>query len=79
MVFCVENQLIHEKNIKKAQEEIDRLEEESQRATDHAKKVAQINAGVNGHVSAEAEAKQEKDGADDAADELKKAAIEDAE
>jgi hypothetical protein len=41
--------------------------------------VAQTNAGVNGHVSAEAEAKQEKDGADDAAEELKKAAIEDAE
>jgi uncharacterized coiled-coil DUF342 family protein len=68
-----------QENIKKAQEEIERLEEESQRATDHAKKVAQTNAGVNGHVSAEAEAKQEKDGADDAAEELKKAAIEDAE
>lgn len=68
-----------EENIKKAREEIERLEEESQRATDHAKKVASTNAGVNGHVSAEAEAKQEQDGADDAAEELEKAAIEDAE
>ncbi|CRG89238.1 putative protein C458,02c [Talaromyces islandicus] len=66
-----------QENIKKAQEEIDRLEEESQRATDQGKKVAQTNAGVNGHVSAEAEAKQEQDGAADAADDLKKASLED--
>jgi hypothetical protein len=66
-------------NIKKAQEEIDRLDEESQRATDHAKKVSQTNAGVNGHVSAEAEAKQEEDAVADATEELQKAALEDQE
>jgi hypothetical protein len=66
-------------NIKKAQEEIDRLEEESQRVTDHAKKAAQTNAGVNGHVFAEAEAKQEKDAVADAAEDLDKAALEDKE
>lgn len=56
-------------NIKKAQEEIDRLEEEAQRATDGAKKVTQ----QNGH----AEAKQEKDAVANASEELQKASLED--
>ncbi|EAW07421.1 putative nuclear segregation protein (Bfr1) [Aspergillus clavatus NRRL 1] len=71
-----------EENIKKAQEEIKRLEEEeahsdSQRATDHAKKVAIENSGVNGKVSAEAELKQENDAAADVSEELQKASLED--
>lgn len=66
-------------NIKKAKEEIARLEEEEAniaqtngRTTDAAKKPAQ----TNGAPSAEAELDQEKDAAADAADELKKASIE---
>ncbi|GIK04687.1 hypothetical protein Aspvir_008780 [Aspergillus viridinutans] len=71
-----------EENIKKAQEEIKRLEEEeansdSQRATDHAKKVAIENSGVNGKVSAEAELNQENDATADVSEELQKASIED--
>lgn len=66
-------------NITKAKEEIAKLENEAegQRATDDAKKVAQEHAGVNGKVSAESELSQEKDAAADAADELKKASLED--
>lgn len=55
-------------NIKKAKEEIARLEEEAQRAAE-----AKKNAKVNGH----AEAKQEKDGVADASEELQKASLED--
>ena len=74
--------LITTQNIKKAQEEITRLEEEETkatapqtngRATDAAKKPAQ----VNGAPSAEAELAQEKDAVADVEDELKKATIED--
>ncbi|KAJ5294931.1 hypothetical protein N7508_009752 [Penicillium antarcticum] len=68
-----------EENIKKAKEEITRLEEEEAnisqsngRATDAAKKPAQ----ENGAPTADAELAQEQDGAADAADELKKASIE---
>ncbi|KAJ5743829.1 hypothetical protein N7533_008699 [Penicillium manginii] len=70
-----------EENIKKAKEEITRLEEEEAkieangRATDAAKKPAQ----ANGAPTAEAELAQEQDGAADAADELKKASLEDKE
>ncbi|KAK2810061.1 hypothetical protein FQN50_003255 [Emmonsiellopsis sp. PD_5] len=67
-------------NIKKAQEEIDKLEEETaaseKRATDTAKKPALQNEGTNGHVSAEAELKQEKDAVADATEELQKASLE---
>lgn len=65
-------------NIKKAKEEIARLEEEEAkieangRATDAAKKPAQ----ANGAPTADAELAQEQDGAADAADELKKASLE---
>lgn len=69
-------------NIKKAQEEITRLEEEETkatsapqtngRATDAAKKPAQ----ENGAPSAEAEQAQEQDAVADVEDELKKASIE---
>lgn len=66
-------------NIKKAKEEIARLEEEEAnvsqsngRATDAAKKPAQ----ENGAPSADAELAQEQDAAADTADELKKASIE---
>jgi len=65
-------------NIKKAQEEITRLEEEEAkieangRSTDAGKKPAQ----ANGAPTAEAELAQEKDAAADAADELKKASLE---
>ncbi|KAJ5488086.1 hypothetical protein N7453_011540 [Penicillium expansum] len=71
-----------EENIKKAQEEITRLEEEETkaanapqtngRATDAAKKPAQ----ENGAPSAEAEQAQEQDAVADVEDELKKASIE---
>lgn len=67
-------------NIKKAQEEIERLEQETasanDRATDKARKPAQANAGINGHVSAEAELKQEKDAVADVSEELKEASLE---
>ncbi|KAJ5091423.1 hypothetical protein NUU61_006293 [Penicillium alfredii] len=72
-----------EENIKKAKEEITRLEEEEAnipqangRATDAGKKPAREN-GTNGAPTAEAELTQEKDAVADAADELKKASIED--
>ncbi|KAK1148532.1 multicopy suppressor of BFA (Brefeldin A) [Aspergillus melleus] len=71
-----------QENIKKAQDEIDRLDEESSaaeangRATDAAKKPAQENSGVNGTVSATAELKQEKDAAADVSEELQKASLE---
>lgn len=67
-------------NIKKAKEEIARLEEEAaeaeNRSTDQAKKPAIENNGVNGKVSATAELKQEKDAAADVSDELQKASLE---
>ncbi|PGH09203.1 hypothetical protein AJ79_05732 [Helicocarpus griseus UAMH5409] len=68
-------------NMKKAQEEIDRLEEEDssakeKRATDTGRKPALENDGTNGHVSADAELKQEKDAVADATEELQKTAIE---
>ncbi|KAJ5961249.1 uncharacterized protein N7479_008399 [Penicillium vulpinum] len=71
-----------EENIKKAQEEIDRLEKEevkasapqaNGRATDAAKKPAK----ANGTPSAEAELAQEQDAVADVEEELKAAAIED--
>lgn len=43
----------------------------------HAKKPAQEHIGVNGQASAESELSQEKDAAADAADDLKKASLED--
>jgi hypothetical protein len=72
--------LITPQNIKKAQEEINRLEEEETkassqtngRATDAAKKPAEENIAP----SAEAEQAQEQDAVADAADELKAASIE---
>ncbi|KAJ5819524.1 hypothetical protein N7474_005115 [Penicillium riverlandense] len=72
-----------EENIKKAKEEITRLEEEEAkiaaepngRTTDDAKKPA-IKQGVNGAPTAEAELAQEKDAVADAEDELK-ASLED--
>lgn len=67
-------------NIKKAKEEIARLEEEEAnvektngRATDAAKKPAQ----ANGAPTAEAELTQEQDAVADASEELKKASLED--
>jgi len=70
-------------NIEKAKKEIERLEAEedeaAEGATDVARKPAQKNQGVNGTVSAEAELEQEKDAVADAAEDLKKAAIEDKE
>ncbi|OOQ90382.1 nuclear segregation protein [Penicillium brasilianum] len=71
-----------EENIQKAKEEIARLEEEEAnvaetngRSTDAAKKPAQ----ANGLPTAEAELAQEQDAAADAAEELKKASLEDKE
>ncbi|KAL6707843.1 multicopy suppressor of BFA (Brefeldin A) [Coniothyrium glycines] len=68
-------------NIAKAQKEIERLEAEEDEAangaTDIARKPAQKNQGVNGTPSAPAELEQEKDAATDAAEELKKASLED--
>ncbi|PVH96361.1 hypothetical protein DM02DRAFT_121069 [Periconia macrospinosa] len=68
-------------NIAKAQKEIDRLEaEETDGATDTARKPSQKNQAVNGGaVSAGAELEQEKDAEADVAEELKKAKIEDGE
>ncbi|CBY01835.1 hypothetical protein LEMA_P006220.1 [Plenodomus lingam JN3] len=70
-------------NIAKAQKEIERLEAEEDEATngttDTARKPAQKNQGVNGSASAEAELAREKDAAADAADDLKKASLEDKE
>lgn len=67
-------------NIKKAQEEIERLEQEfasaDDRSTDKAKKPAQANAGVNGKASADAELKQEKDAVADVSEELKETSLE---
>ncbi|KAL2374841.1 nuclear segregation protein [Blastomyces gilchristii SLH14081] len=68
-------------NIKKAQEEIDRLDEEDtnakeKQATDAARKPAIQSEGANGHVSAPVELKQEKDAVADAAGELQKASLE---
>jgi hypothetical protein len=69
-------------NIAKAQKEIERLEAEEDEGangtTDQARKPAQKNQAVNGSASAEAEADQEEDGAADAAEDLKKASLEDA-
>lgn len=48
-------------------------------STDAARKPAEKNQGVNGGPTAEAELDQEKEGAEDAAEELKKASIEDKE
>ncbi|PSK56939.1 hypothetical protein B9Z65_6563 [Elsinoe australis] len=69
-------------NIAKAQKEIDRLEAEAAAegqsgATDAGNKPAAKNQAVNGQADAGAQLAQEKDGAADAADELKKASIED--
>lgn len=68
-------------NVAKAQKEIERLEAEEDEGangtTDAARKPAQKNQAVNGNASAEAQLDQEKDGAADAADELKKASLED--
>jgi uncharacterized coiled-coil DUF342 family protein len=69
-------------NIAKAQKEIERLEAEGTEAghgsKDVARKPAEKNQAVNGKdVSADAELAQEKEGADDAAEELKKATLED--
>lgn len=71
--------LITPQNIKKAQEEINRLEEEEAnasqsngRATDVAKKPAQ----ENGAPTAETELAQEQDAVADVADELKNASVE---
>ncbi|CAI6334633.1 unnamed protein product [Periconia digitata] len=68
-------------NIAKAQKEIDRLEaEETEGATDAARKPSQKNQAVNGGaVSATAELEQEKDAEADVAEEVKKAKIEDGE
>ncbi|KAF2635807.1 hypothetical protein P280DRAFT_473592 [Massarina eburnea CBS 473.64] len=67
-------------NIAKAQKEIDRLEaDETDGATDAARKPAQKNQAVNGDsVSADAELEQEKEAEADVAEELEKAKIEDA-
>lgn len=81
----------HSQNVEKAQKEIARLEAEAKdsesstppssnnrRARDSAKKPATVNhQPVNGDADAGPEMPQEKDASDDAADELKKAAIED--
>ncbi|KAH5581261.1 hypothetical protein HBI24_134750 [Parastagonospora nodorum] len=68
-------------NIAKAQKEIERLEAEEDEGangtTDTARKPAQKNQAVNGNASAEAELEQEKDAAADAAEDLKKASLED--
>ncbi|EMD66175.1 hypothetical protein COCSADRAFT_137509 [Bipolaris sorokiniana ND90Pr] len=71
-------------NIAKAQKEIERLEaeeaeEEASGSTDAARKPAQKNQAVNGNASAEAELTQEKDATADAAEDLKKASLEDKE
>lgn len=69
-------------NVEKARKEIEKLEAESKdepsRSRDDAKKPSQLNAGVNGKVSAEAELAQEKDAVADVAEELKEAKLEDA-
>lgn len=73
-------------NIAKAKKEIEKLEAEASAGaapeasgtTDHAKKTAQKNAGVNGHASAKAELAQEQDALVDVAKELEAAKIEDA-
>ncbi|KAF4552463.1 Hypothetical protein D9617_10g074450 [Elsinoe fawcettii] len=69
-------------NIAKAQKEIERLEAEAAAenqsgATDAGNKPAAKNQGVNGQADAGAQLAQEQDGAADAAEELKKAKIED--
>ena len=72
-------------NIANAQKEIDRLEAEASaadsktadRATDTARKPAMESQGVNGTTSAGAERVQEQDAVSDAAEDLKKAKIED--
>jgi len=73
----------HVQNVAKAQKEIERLEAEEDGAAngtaDTARKPAQKNQAVNGSASAEAELEQEKNGAADAAEELKKASLEDEE
>jgi len=74
-----------DKNIAKAKAEIEKLEEEAKaedeagasRSRDDSRKVARKNAGVNGEKSATAQQAQEKDAVADAAEDLKKAAIED--
>jgi hypothetical protein len=69
--------------VAKAQKEIERLEAEEDEGAngtaDAARKPAQKNQALNGSAPAEAEPNQEKDGAADAAEELKKASIEDKE
>ena len=65
--------------------EIEKLENEANETThshksrDTAKKPAIANQAVEGKVDAEAELTQEKDGADDAAKDLKEASLEDKE
>ncbi|ORY04267.1 hypothetical protein BCR34DRAFT_491738 [Clohesyomyces aquaticus] len=72
-------------NIAKAQKEIERLEAEGTEADhgskDTARKPAEKNQAdkVNGSISAAAELEQEKDAEADAAEELKKASLEDKE
>lgn len=70
-------------NVAKAQAEIDRLESDASNATtngthDTAKKPALANSGVTGESSASAELAQEEDAVKDAAEEMEKAKIEDA-
>ena len=76
-------------NIERAQKEIDRLEAEAnapastastgdRRTHEIARKPATVNQSVNGTASASAEQAQEKDAEADVAEDLKKAALEDA-
>ncbi|KAF2196919.1 hypothetical protein GQ43DRAFT_404122 [Delitschia confertaspora ATCC 74209] len=71
-----------QENIAKAKKEIERLEAEEAEAErgskDTARKPAQKNQAVNGNaVSADAELAQEKDAAEDVAEELKETTLED--
>ncbi|OJD21032.1 hypothetical protein ACJ73_07630 [Blastomyces percursus] len=68
-------------NIKKAQEEIDRLDEEDtnakeKRATDTTREPTLKNEDANGHVSTPTELKQEEDAVADATEELQKTSLE---
>jgi hypothetical protein len=67
-------------NVAKAKKEIEKLEAEAlagEGSTDHAKKPAQKNAGLNGHADAGAELAQEEDAVADATKELAEAKLED--
>lgn len=83
LTFWKENQAKKtEENIAAAKKEIEKLEAESAQgdgSNDHAKKVAQKHAGVNGKVDADAELEQEKDAVKDVTKEMEEAKIEDAE